>query len=199
MLSTQSPALVNCSQYKPGNTAVLAIREIFADADWVLWGSLDRLLPTLAEAAPDEFLTAVEKALNQRPSPFDELFSQEGDAIFGGHYLAGLLWALETLAWDKELLVRVCVILAELDTHDPGGNWNNRPANSLTSILLPWLPQTTAPFEKRKAALRTLQKEFPAVAWQLLLNLLPEQHPRHLCILLSPRGATRSPMIGRRV
>ena len=172
LLGAQSSGLVNCSQHEPENTA---IREIFENADWVLWGSLDRLLPILAEAAPDEFLSAVEQALEQRPCPFDELFSQEGDGILGGNYLTGLLWALETLAWDKEFLVRVCVILGDLDTHDPGGNWVNRPSNSLTIILLPWLPQTTAPTKKRKVALTTLRQKFPDVAWRLLLNLLPKQ------------------------
>ena len=39
LLGTQSPVLVNCSQHKPENTAILAIREIFANADWVLWGA----------------------------------------------------------------------------------------------------------------------------------------------------------------
>ena len=176
LLGTQSSAFRHCSQHKPENTAILAIREIFANADWVLWGSLDRLLPILAEAAPDEFLSAVEQALRQSPCPFDELFSQEGTGIFDGIYHAGLLWALETLAWDAEFFVRVCVTLGELASRDPGGNRGNRPANSLATILLPWLPQTTASIEKRKVALRTLQREFPAVAWRLLLNLLPERH-----------------------
>jgi len=134
------------------------------------------LLPVLAEAAPDEFLNAVENALQQISCPFDELFSQEGNGITGTNYLTGLLWALETLAWDEKFLVRVCVILGELATHDPGGNWANRPTNSLTTILLPWLPQTTAPIDKRKVALQTLQNEVPAVAWKLLLSLLPSRH-----------------------
>jgi hypothetical protein len=114
--------------------------------------------------------------LQQSPCLFDELFSQESDGTFGGNYLTGLLWALETLAWDEKFLVRACVILGELATHDLGGNWTNRPANSLTTILLPWLPQTTSSIDKRKVALRTLQKEVPAVAWKLLLSLLPNQH-----------------------
>jgi hypothetical protein len=63
------------------------------DADWVLWGSLNRLLPTLAEAAPGNFLDAVEKAMRLTPCPFDELFSQEVTASIGDNYLTGLLWA----------------------------------------------------------------------------------------------------------
>lgn len=176
LLGTSPKALNNCSQNKADVTAVLAIREILGGADWVLWGSLNNLLPTLAEAAPDEFLNAIELALQLSPCPFDELFSQEGDGITGGNYLTGLLWALEGLAWDQTYLVRACVILGNLASHDPGGKWANRPANSLATILLPWLPQTTAPIEKRKVVLQTLEKEVPSVAWKLVLDLLPNQH-----------------------
>ena len=109
LLGTNPDALTNCSLHKPKDTANLAIREIFKNADWVLWGSLDDLLPTLAEAAPNEFLDAVENALGQSPCPFDTLFSQERGGVGGRNYLTGLLWALETLAWDAEHLVRVCV------------------------------------------------------------------------------------------
>jgi hypothetical protein len=94
----------------------------------------------------------------------------------GSNYLTGLLWALETLAWDAEYLPRVVVILGELAVRDPGGNWANRPANSLAEILLPWLPQTCAPLPKRRAAVETLLKEHPEVAWKLLLSLLPSAH-----------------------
>ena len=72
-------------------------------------------------------------------------------------------------------MVRVCVILGELAERDPGGNWANRPANSLRTILLPWLPQTTASTSKRRVALKTLIREVPIVAWRLLLSLLPAQ------------------------
>ena len=176
LLGSQPDDLTNCSQNKPETIGVLAIREIFGKSDWVLWGSLNDLLPVLAEAAPDEFLNAVENALQQTPCPFDELFSQESNGITGRNYLTGLLWALETLAWDEKFLVRVSVILGDLASHDPGGNWANRPVNSLTTIFLPWLPQTTASIDKRRVALKTLQKEVPAVAWKLLLDLLPNQH-----------------------
>ncbi len=176
IIGNRPSALIHCSQGKAESTGVLAIREIFTDSDWVLWGSLKSLLPVLAEAAPDEFLDAVENALRLSPCPFDELFSQEGNGITGGNYLTGLLWALESLAWDKEYLVRVCVVLGELSSHDPGGSWANRPGNSLLTILLPWNPQTIAPVKKRRVAVQTLSKEFPEVAWKLIIKLLPNQH-----------------------
>lgn len=176
ILGSQPEACSNCSHGKAETICVLAIREFLSEADWILWGSLNGLLPILAEAAPNEFLNAVEKAMRLTPCPFDELFSQEGDGITGGNYLTGLLWALEGLAWDEQYLVRVCVVLGELASHDPGGRWANRPSNSLTTILLPWLPQTLASVEKRKVAVRTLFDEWPDIAWNLIIQLLPGQH-----------------------
>ena len=176
ILGSQPEACGNCSQGRAEATCVLVIRELLTDADWVLWGSLNGLLPTLAEAAPGEFLDAVEKAMRLKPCPFDELFSQEGNGIAGGNYLTGLLWALEGLAWDEQYLVRVCVALGELASHDPGGHWANRPSNSLTTILLPWLPQTLASVEKRKVAVQTILNEWPDIAWNLIIQLLPGQH-----------------------
>ena len=176
ILGSYPDACSNCSQGKAETTCLLVLRELLADADWVLWGSLNSILPTLAEAAPGTFLYAVEKALSLLPCPFDELFSQEGNGTTGGNYLTGLLWALEGLAWDEQFLVRVCVALGELASHDPGGQWANRPANSLATILLPWRPQTLASIDKRKVAVQTLLNEWPDIAWKLIIQLLPGQH-----------------------
>lgn len=176
ILGNHPGAYRNCSQGKAEATAVLAIREIFTSADWVLWGSLNSLLPDLAEAAPGEFLGAVEHTLRMTPCPFDQLFAQEGKGITGGNYMTGLLWALEGLAWDEQYLVRVCVMLGELASHDPGGQSGNRPSNSLATILVPWLPQTLASIEKRKVAVQTLNKEWTDVGWNLLIQLLPGHH-----------------------
>ena len=173
LLSSLPTVLSKCSTDKPQTIALLSVRDVFHNSDWVLWGSLNDLLPLLAEASPNEFLSAVETALEQNPCPFDKLFAQEGKGIIGENYLTGLLWSLETLAWDEQYLVRVSVILGEVASHDPGGRWSNRPSNSLTTIFLPWFPQTLAPIEKRKVAIQTLQGENPKAAWKLLLSLLP--------------------------
>jgi hypothetical protein len=92
-------------------------------------------------------------------SPFDELFDQEDAGAFGGNYITGLLWALEGIAWEEACLSRTTVVLAEIAAHDPGGNWANRPSNSLTDIFLPWKPHTLASVEKRQAALEIICRE----------------------------------------
>ena len=175
LIGNRSEALINCKIGKPDTIVALSVRELLNSDDWVLWASLNTVLPYLAEAAPDDFLGSVERALQVTPCPFIEIFSQEGDGITGGNYITGLLWGLETLAWDPEYLVRSCLALGYLATRDPGGQWSNRPINSLSTILLPWLPQTLAPIEKRQAVLTTLFKETPPVAWNLIISLLPDQ------------------------
>jgi hypothetical protein len=176
LLGSHPGALTRASFKKAEATATLAVRQILSDADWILWASLNDVLPLLAEAAPNEFLNAIEGALRKTPCPFDELFAQESSGITGVNYMTGLLWSLETLAWDPERLIRVVCILGALAARDPGGNWANRPANSLTAILLPWLPQTSASIKKRLTSVATLFKEHPDVAWKVLLSLLPQFH-----------------------
>ena len=141
-------------------------------------GGLNRFNGLISELyfAPGEFLDAVEKALKSDSCPFDTVFAQEERGIMGRNYTTGLLWSLETLAWDAEYLTRVVVLLGELAARDPGGSWANRPANSLSTILLPWLPQTCAPVQKRQTAVATLLTELPDIAWKLLLDLLPSSH-----------------------
>lgn len=173
LLGTHAEAANNCSSGKADATTFVSIREILNGANSILWGTLSPVLPVLAEASPRAFLEAVEEALGVTPCPFDELFAQEDTGVTGRNYLTGLFWALEGLAWDPELLVRVIVALGDLASHDPGGNWTNRPSNSMATILLPWLPQTLASVEKRLTAVRTILSEQPEVGWTLLLQLLP--------------------------
>lgn len=168
--------LTNCSRNKSKNIVSIVIKEILKSTNWMLWASLNNLLPIIAEADPETFLSSVEIALRNTPTPFSELFAQEGDGIIGSNYITGLLWALENIAWEEQYLVQTTVVLGELAQIDPGGRWSNRPSNSLIEIFLPWHPQTTASIEKRKVAIKTINKEMPDVAWPLLMNLLPKSH-----------------------
>jgi len=174
LLGCHPRALTSCMVGKAGSTAALVVREILSDADAIQWASLNDLLPLLAEAAPGEFIDAFEKTLRADPCPFDELFAQEKTGVFGRNYMCGLLWAFETLAWDPDFFIRALISLGELAAIDPGGQWANRPDSSITAILLPWLPQTCAPFEKRILAAKMLLEDFPEIGWKSLLTLLPQ-------------------------
>ncbi len=178
LMGSRPQVLSSCSIGKAEVTAILVVRSLLNKAGWERWASLNSHLPLLAEAAPDEFLDAVESVLiDLSSSPFIEIFAQEGSGGIGGwNYMSGLLWALEGLAWNPDYLSRVSLILADIASIDPGGNWANRPANSLINIFIPWHVQTIAPFDKRKAAIESVLKEQPQIGWSLLISLLPNSH-----------------------
>ena len=197
LLGTRRDSLTTCSGAKPEAMVFAAVQEILSGADWERWTGLNDVLPILAEAAPRAFLDAVEFALNSKDGAFSKVFGQERSGIAGDNYMTGLLWGLEALAWAPDYLMAVCRILTQLSAIDPGGNWANRPGNSLTAILLPWLPQTYAPTQKRHDAMRLVVKEEPPVGWTLVLSLLPKLHavsfPSHKIkwlSLLVPEGWT---------
>jgi hypothetical protein len=117
---------------------------LYDNADWKRWASLSDHLPLLAEACPEAFLKAVKNDLRRSNPELLKLFEQEGGLLLPSSPHTGLLWALETLAWEPSLLTKVSLILARLAEIDPDGQLTNRPRNSLQEIFLPWLPHTTA-------------------------------------------------------
>ena len=171
LLGSHPKALTSCTIGKALHTANRTVHDILAGADWKLWASMNSLLPLLAEASPSEFMGAVEDALSQTPCPFDQLFAQEGEFLHGTNHMLGLLWALETLAWEEQFLLPVSELLGNLACRDPGGTWSNRPSNSLARIFLPVHPFTTAPIGKRITAVKSLVTTVPSAAWPLLLSL----------------------------
>ena len=178
LVGCRSQALSSCSLGQAENIAWDTVNGLLENTNWDRWASIDSMLPMLAEASPEGFLDAVESVLQDlNSSPFHELFAQEGSGgVGGGTYISGLLWALETLAWHPDLLMRVAVTLSDMASIDPGGNWTNRPLNSLIAILLPWHVQTCASIEKRDAVVKTILTEQPEVGWDLILGLLPHSH-----------------------
>lgn len=176
LLGSRPESLTSASIGAAERAARLAVRSILKAADWKRWASVQELLPLLAEAAPTEFMDALERALRERPSPMDELFQQEGGGVFGRSYMTGILWGIEVLAWEPTHLTRASLILAELDGHDPGGQWTNRPLNSLATIFKPWFPCTTATVEQRVVAVQTVLNDDAKAGWRLLMELLPKDH-----------------------
>ena len=154
---------------------------------WQIWATLTGSLAELAEAAPEALLDAVERDLDADPSPFEDLFIQEGNALFGGTPHTGLLWALELLAWSRDHFARVAKILARLAEIDPGGQVSNRPAASLGSLFLPWKRFSEASDEHRLQTLEMLLGAVPRAGWQLLVGAYPssqgfvvDRHPPSL-------------------
>ncbi len=140
------------------------------------WASLAGLLPALAEAAPEAFLSALETSLKEDTPEVLDLFQGEDRPLGGGGRHPNLLWALETLAWYPEHLSRVAKALAKLARVAPQGRLVNRPSKSLREIFCTWHPNTSASLDERLQVLDMLLQWEPDAAWQLLVELLPKDH-----------------------
>ncbi len=128
---------------------------------WEDWASIKDIMPILAEASLDQFMGSVEQTIKNNPQAFQSLM---GDANDCNH--SGLLWALESLAWSPEYFTRAVNILCELSSLDPGGQYANRPINSLGDIFLPGMPQTNATSKQRLDILDILKDKYPHIVWQ---------------------------------
>ena len=122
--------------YLPGRVVSGVLAGGHDGEGWRVWATLDGVLPVLAEAAPEAFLGAVERGLSGSCF-FEELFAQEdGQDFYGARVChAGLLLALERLAWSSEHFAQVAGILAHLAELDPGGGEANRPGKRLRDFF----------------------------------------------------------------
>ncbi|MBD9492240.1 HigA family addiction module antidote protein [Ensifer sp. ENS11] len=131
----------------------------------------DRDLPTYAEAAPDTFLSIVERDLKSGDPAVLGLLRPVNPGVFGGHpSRTGLLWALEGLSWSTATLPRTARILARLSEIEINDNWINKPINSLGAIFRAWMPQTAAGHDERIALLEALAEKHPNVAWKICVE-----------------------------
>lgn len=163
------------------------VSDLLEGADGVRWLSLASYLPALAEAAPSAFLRAVESSLDHPDAPVARLILETTDTGFGGRcWHAGLLWALETLAWAPKWLARVSFILARL-THVPYNNrWGNTPGRSLLGLFRAWLPQTAADLPARLKILDLLVQREDDAAFDLL-DTITERGPQHATPAARPK------------
>jgi hypothetical protein len=163
------------SMTNPAARVEYIVRKALEDADSKRRWSMSNDFKLLAEAAPDAFLIALDESLNKNPSPVTILFSESGGPL-GGEHISCLLWALELLAWSPLHLGRAATVLAKLASLDPGGRYQNRPADSLRKIFLLWLPQTYVSLDQRLDVLDLLLKIQPDVAWRLILAIFPKAY-----------------------
>lgn len=157
--------------------AVRVVRDLLTPLTTRVLEANDRDLPTYAEAAPDEFLSILERDLKSDAPAVLGLLRPADSGIFGSHpSRTGLLWALEGLSWNPETLPRAAFILARLAQVEINDNWINKPINSLESIFRAWMPQTAATPQQRVDLIRKLAEKFPDVAWKICIAQFGEHH-----------------------
>jgi addiction module HigA family antidote len=144
----------------------------------------DRDLPTYAEAAPDEFLSILERDFKSKDPAVLGLLRPVDTGVFGrSPSRTGLLWALEGLSWNPATLPRAAYILARLAQVEIDDNWVNKPTNSLESVFRAWMPQTAANHQQRVELMQRLAQKFPDVAWKICVAQFGTHsqsgHPSH--------------------
>ena len=129
-------------------------------------------LPAYAEASPDTFLSIVERGLDENGGQeILELFRPASTSSSVSPARAEMLWALESLVWSDEHLVRVVKILARLAEEEIADNWANSAKNSLAAIFRSWMPQTSLSVDERIEVFNRLLEECDKdVGWFLCLE-----------------------------
>ena len=137
-------------------------------------------LPAYAEAAPDAFLSIIERGLleeNRGKEEVLELFRPASTSSPTSSAKVEMLWALESLAWSGEYLARVVKILARFAEEEMVDSYPNSATNSLAAIFRSWMPQTSAPVDERIEVFnRLLEGRQDDVGWFLCLEQLSTGH-----------------------
>ncbi|WP_395674643.1 HigA family addiction module antitoxin [Inquilinus sp.] len=146
------------------------VRQLLEPLDSRKLEANDRDLPLYAEAAPEEFLSIIERDLRSKNPATLSLLRPVDTGGFSSPVRTGLLWALEGLAWSPTTFPRVVRILGRLSEVKIDDNWANKPASSLGSIFRAWMPQTAADHDARLKAMRMLLEKHSAVGWEICLQ-----------------------------
>ncbi len=126
-----------------------AVAALLEGADTRVWWSLSDDFRRLAEVAPRAFMRAVDSALDPPDKPLLSLFRSEPGPMATQEYLADLLWTLEMLARDADLMPQAARLLARLVAETPPRLTGNRPDSSLRQVFVSRFPQTYAPLSRR--------------------------------------------------
>lgn len=154
------------------------VRELLSTTDIEVWLEYSRLLPNLAEAAPDDFMDAVEVFAQEESLELTSKITNSVATIYGGPWspFVGLIWSLELLCQSPDHCAQAFYRLAQLANLDPDWKTGNHPFDSLRRALVPWFPQIALDRQKRRTLLEVLVARYPDVAWRLLISLLPGMH-----------------------
>jgi Helix-turn-helix domain len=154
------------------------LRQVVAGAEGHTWRDIADVLPLLAEAAADAFLSALEDDLAASEPSVGRLFQAKDDPLALGptgqqHHL---LWALELLCWSPDHLVRATQILTGLCRYELPKNSGNNPLASMSTVLCGWIRNTGADLATRLQALDACRVVSTATGWALLKGLWPDSN-----------------------
>ena len=149
-----------------------------ADTGFETWTTLAPSLPLLAEAAPDSVMEGFRRGLSGEDPLLAAMFwSESPDPVSfrGPEPCVYFLAALKILAWSPRHIGAVVGILGTLAELDPQAT-PSRAGRSLTEIMFPPRPNTSASAESRLEAIHRLRRIAGTAAWNLMVSMLPTSH-----------------------
>ena len=142
-----------------------------------VWNLIAPRLPSLAEAAPQQFVDIVINNLEQDSSSLlRAYYADSNDILFSDPWFhPHLLWALEVLAWSEEYFDDAieCLTLLAVNRADDKQR-GDRSGESLSAILCGWANFTTVSSGKKLTALDSVKRMSSSVGWDLLFALWPD-------------------------
>lgn len=147
-------------------TARYVMRQILRPK-WDQWLPVLGILSDLAEAAPLDFLNALETTLDEDQHGLSQWLSNARESS-----VWHILHVLQTLAWDRALARKSSIILIKLAAC-VDSNENAQPMlRSLYAIYNLAFPQTRLSDEERFQVVRKVVDEDQHRGWQLLMELV---------------------------
>lgn len=149
-------------------------------------------LSLIAEIAPDIYLEFIKNDLRLPDSVIKEFLSKKVKNIYElkpnerFEYRCDILRSLESLAWDYNYFHDVIDILAELSLIKIDDNLQNKPFNSLKSILRVHCPQTYVGDKDRLNALNRILNNNHDLGFSLIKSILDEVVFPTCCYLFAP-------------
>lgn len=155
------------------NKILTCIRDIVAKIirsdNWKVLITNSKMMPLLAEASPSIFLNEMEDAIRDKSIGLYSALTDDGHYTYAREFAYSLSEAIGLLALYKDYFSKACLcLLAFCDMHEAF-------MDKISTIMLPWFPQTEADTEVRNGLLKAAFMEYPDSAWRLLLTLLPNQ------------------------
>lgn len=168
-------SLVYADNIEVKNKIKRLVRTKLQDFDLARFLSNKHNLKWIAEAEPEMFLEFLEKDIRNGDKISAQIFEiKESKAELTNTriFYTDLLWCLESIAWDEQLLPRATAILLHYCRYPNESNWVNKPINSLFNIYRFTIPQTFAKFELRNAILQGLSEKYPQYVYALCVQIL---------------------------
>lgn len=163
-------SFANCEAYAIRLLCHHQIKNLLDNATWTQWASLKQLIRIIAEIAPNEFLSCLNKALNEKSRDMNNVFKSYN--YYCENYTMEYLTSIEMLAQIPEFFTQCCNVLISI-TKIVKDEYVSR---TLYKILSPW-ENTSIPYKSQFQFIKVLFSRNSDLAWDIITtNLFQKQY-----------------------